>query len=489
MVTMGTCSTTAIAEVIAATTVASELKTVQAVSTVPTTVTAEVEKKVQAVILDEEDYRSMIVPLGQVVDQNYSRIMNTLPVDGDGTVVALRAILTMWNCIWHTPNDGWRRVRAKIKLAMVKETKTCGNTSVSMGAAKLYFDKNQDKTSVGFVNSGSGGNKYQLYARLENGNISVEYEYKPKKGSSPQRASAGGYIPALGDALEDSENMRMLANEIVAFRVGAEKLGRPCGEILAFVTGKFRNHWEIQEPEFKKKMDTKMDEHFGSVANESIRPAFGSTFVLAQNDEGDLEAIGTTDMYKNLIKSRFINSGFGVIGVCGIGQGSVQIKCQSQDEKDCGRVNYSPGMSKPAGLADLPWTAVPLIRLFMDNIVKWADECEEPAIALKSGCMLFVGFPEGRKTLDAMLYVEKPVEPIEPPKNPPAELIKILTGFLSSTSTVLEQINKYCFPAPEQPVQANPKTIIVAQPVTAAAVHDVVDVNQPVTIHSSANHA
>lgn len=348
------------------------------------------------------EYASEIVPLARVVNTNYSQIMDALPTGNEATVIALRAILTTWNAIWHTPNDAWRRIRSKINLGLIKETKCYGNTSVSMGCAKKYFDANPEETVIGFINCGGGGNKYQLYKKEDN-IISVVYEYKPKNGSSPSRANVAGFTSGDNE-LKNSENDSMLSIEIEEFRIQvSRKVFISSFPILAFITGKFRGFWEKQSTTVKSEMNAWAVEHFGQ-ASETIKPGFGETFCLKQDDEGDLEAIGTTCMYRQLALGLAIPHGTRVIGINGIGQSSVQLLSQSPDEKENVRFNYSPGMSKPDQLELLPLSAVPELRKQLPDIIRWAEECDEPVIALKSGCMLFLGTPTGADVLKLFKY-------------------------------------------------------------------------------------
>lgn len=343
-------------------------------------------------------HASEIVPLGHVVNTMYSQIMDTLPTNGEATVVALRAILTTWNGIWHTANADWLAVRSKIMFGLIKETKSFGNTSVSMGCAKKYFDANPEENVVGFINCGGGGNKYQLYKKND-GCISVVYEYKPKNGSSPSRANIAGFAPGDNE-LKNSENDSALTQEIAEFRAQASKKHAIANfPIFAFITGKFRGFWEKKSANVQSEMNTWAVEYFGQ-SDMAIKPAFGTMFCLKQDDEGDLEAIGTTCMYRQLAIAGVIPSGVRVIGINGIGQSSVQLLSQSSDEKESVRFNYSPGMSKPDQLELLPWTAIPELRKQLPDIIRWAKECDKPVIALKSGCMLFLGTQAGADVLD-----------------------------------------------------------------------------------------
>jgi len=67
--------------------------------------------------------------------------------------VSLEALLDVYNLV----HPGWHDVRDKIKVGLYKETETCGNTSVSMGLAVAYFQKNPTKAWVVFINCGTGG--------------------------------------------------------------------------------------------------------------------------------------------------------------------------------------------------------------------------------------------------------------------------------------------------------------------------------------------
>jgi len=388
------------------------------------------EQKLKFDSTEVDDFKALVVPLKNIADTNFSRLMDSLPGDGDATVVALRATLWTLHGMWHSKNPRWRSVRNRFRVGIVKETNTCGNTSVSMGFAARYFKENPNRQSVGFINCGSGGNKYQQYLKLSDGTVAVGYEGKPKNGSSPGLFTVAGFVPDKG-ALDDNANNTLLCKEIEDYYAKAEAThGVDPGELFAFVTGKFRNHWEKGDDGVKAQMNERMNNYFGSSCR-NVHPA-EETFVLKQDTEGERESDGTARMYDQLRAHELINPGVVPIVVDGIGQGSVQWLARQPGGDGAHRFNFTPGMANPDKLALMPWAAIPAIEQQLDDLSLWADQCAEPTIALKSGCLLFVGFPAGKETLNIMLE-KAPVDAVS----------NILMGFLDTTVDTLNSLTSY----------------------------------------------
>lgn len=69
--------------------------------------------------------------------------------------------------MYYMTDGAWRE---HVHIGIIKSTFECGNSSVSMGLAVSYFANkaiNKDENQVvGFLNCGTGGNKFQLYTNL-----------------------------------------------------------------------------------------------------------------------------------------------------------------------------------------------------------------------------------------------------------------------------------------------------------------------------------
>lgn len=342
------------------------------------------------------NYNNLIVSLAQI-NRRYSDIMNLLPVDGDAVVVALRAIIEFFGNLWYTPNPQWRAVRERMFIGLIKDTKNFGNTSVSQGCAVKFFREHPDKNMVVFMNCGTGGIKYQTYERKPNGVITVKGEYKPNDGASPQE-----FLKKHDDEFSRkawvSWHKETLKNELKVAEI-------PAGcHIQAFITGKIRAAWEAGDEGTKGKLNAIMTDFFA--ADQRIEVAFESvssdSFFLSQEDEGSLESDGVNSMYENLIKAGELPAEVRVMGVAGIGRGSVQITWQSVDRSHQYQMNTTPGMDDELGLRTLPWRLLGEACDKIGMIANFMGDCPAPVFALKSGCMLYLNSAAGKPLLDLL---------------------------------------------------------------------------------------
>lgn len=76
-------------------------------------------------------------------------------------------------------DPGWLLMRNRVWVGLVKATQDCGNSSVSMGFAKRYFELHPGKKFVGFINGGTGGVKMQMYGHKD-GRVFTILEGKPR---------------------------------------------------------------------------------------------------------------------------------------------------------------------------------------------------------------------------------------------------------------------------------------------------------------------
>src|SRR6202012_5312849 len=94
-------------------------------------------------------------------------------------------------------NESWLRQREHVLIGCYKEHSTCGNSSVSMGAATSYFRKSRDADAVGLLNCGTGPFKTQSYGkRRRDGRIFVSCDQQqPNKRYSVNNVALGKYKP------------------------------------------------------------------------------------------------------------------------------------------------------------------------------------------------------------------------------------------------------------------------------------------------------
>lgn len=320
------------------------------------------------------------------------RIVNNL-LDGgvsqedEGPVHALHATCLALKNLWYLhgieskDDPEWKTIRETVLLGLIKDTKKQGNTSVSMGAAKLKFDENKSTRRVGFLNCGTGGIKYQLYSSKRCQHL--KDEFKPKGGASPNALEIGSFKPKQPVSFEATKELlaKELANKDIPW---AEKEDVP---LYAFVTGTIREHWERADEQEKAVLEAKMKELFEP---HNIKPQ-GPSYFMPQDDEGTLELLGAQQMYANLVEAGLLDSGTKVVGSLGIGKGSCQWMIQEPDGKMT-LVGHKAGMTNLPKLAELSDT---LTTAYGDS-VKWTkfkqslQAAGNGLIALKSGAALLI---------------------------------------------------------------------------------------------------
>lgn len=338
--------------------------------------------------------------------------------------------------LWYMKDPSWRAVRNEVMVGLIKETKDCGNTSVSMGLAKIYFDANPEKGFVGFMNCGSGGVKYQLYARGEDQLVITLGEFKPaqkeqKEGGKTEAAkfsclTCGTYQPAKKEDqtpinAEQLHQSMVFENSTAPWK-NAElknKFFQEEPEVFAFVTGSLRNHFErISEKNVDERttINNTVLSVFGSdVPTRMARPVsellypLGSelaflpnayeSYIISQIDEGRMELIATQTLYAQIKKVCPKTDELRPIVSFGIGTSSTQF-AQALSER-----NESEGVSLPAmdyqlGMKDhsVVFVGESITHDYLhtpallDNLLASIAECKSravfPTIALKSGCLL-----------------------------------------------------------------------------------------------------
>ena len=211
------------------------------------------------------NFRGDVVLLSTILHQMCDALCmmpHTVDKETEGLVGGLKATLHLLKKLWNMPDPQWMAIRNTVCVGMVKDTKKHGNTSVSMGFAKNFFDKNPDENVVLFLNCGTGGIKYQLYRRnMKTGIVFLDKEFKPKDGASPNSLPVEGlYKPKTPVALD--VNNTHFGNEKTACpgELGLESLaGVP---IRVFVTGSIREEWEKASADNKQVFEKLMSDFF-----------------------------------------------------------------------------------------------------------------------------------------------------------------------------------------------------------------------------------
>lgn len=336
-----------------------------------------------------------LVPLSNIVDNWLiaSSLLDAASTDteAEGPIHALNAAMSLLKDLWYLDDQTWLRLRHRVKIGVVKDTKLYGNTSVSMGAAKVY---GRSHSFVGFLNCGTGGIKYQLYSS-QNGPLRLSAEHKPKNGASVHTIKAGSFKPKTVISVEDTR--QMLIKELAE----APWLGQEGVPVFAFVTGTLRNYWEEASNDEKAVLEAEVKRLFHDTG---IR-CLNDTFFLSSEEEGRLELVGCNAMYTNLVGAGLLESGTEVIGSFGIGRGSCQWAIATP-EGQVETIAHPAGMADLKGLAGVGHTVLSAYRqpekLF--TLLNSLVNVENPVIALKSGCCLLLerkDYPEIKTQLTA----------------------------------------------------------------------------------------
>jgi hypothetical protein len=324
--------------------------------------------------------------------------------------VTLDALLKLWNMA----NPEWRLIRERFEVGLIKESNENGNTSVSMGTA--YKLKKPAQTAIGFLNCGTGGIKYQMYAMNVNGLLTLVDEFKPKNSFGFSDVPFGTYTPTKDP--KTSFGLRTLMKTELK---QAPWAGKKDVIVYGFVTGTIRQHWEKEQNSKQKFL---MTSEVGNIFREfgilPVEPGGGDSFYfLTQEQEGTYEFEGITTLYDNLTKANLLSGNKRPVLGIGIGQGTSQIVIDAlNDQVDLFArtkkliFGYNAGMKDSAKLQLLPnaWKAalLPPKSIYLQRLI---DLCKEdvnftPVIALKSGCLISLeANPIQKKILCARIQV------------------------------------------------------------------------------------
>lgn len=337
---------------------------------------------------EERNFQGDIFPLSAIPDKWLlvsKRLREPLSDAEVGPVHALHATLVMFKNLYYLDDARWPKIRDSLKLGLIKDTKKYGNTSVSMGAAKKVFEKIPDKKSVGFLNCGTGGIKYQRYDCQDV--LHVIGEYKPKDAASANALKVGAFTPKSVVSFE--ETSRLLFRDLQS----PSMPWKPTEDVpmYAFVTGTIRQYWEEANPDEKKVLEAEMTRLFKPLG---IQPLNESYFVT-QDEEGAFELLGAQALYSNLAKFGLIESGVQVVGSFGIGRGS----CQWMVMRKNGTpelVGHKAGMVNVKELANMSNTLMKACRdpLKFNVLLESLEGIPNPAVALKSGAALMLDMKE-----------------------------------------------------------------------------------------------
>lgn len=398
---------------------------------------------------EQTNYNNDVIPLELIVREKFGKIYTdpkfpttsngTLygddKINNDGQIIGFTSSLDVCIKLWRMNNARWLAIRNRVHIGYIKGTKKHGNTSVSMGLAVRYFEKNTNKSCVIFLNCGTGGIKYQCYAQKAN-IIYLLFEFKPENRTGPNSLKVCTYTPKNEITFE--VNVEALKTEMAdAINSHKELLGSDIQQVdvLAFITGDIRKKFEDSTQENKQIFENILKDYFHGIAKEFN----GMSYFMSQDEEGTLELVGADTMYKNLTNANLLElDGASVVGSFGIGRGSCQFMTKYYDAAKCTDVfqliGYTYGMGSLQKLSQVGVFIDETLNNSpekMDAFLTALESVKTPIIAFKSGATLLLENKE-YPSVKANMFdtpLNKEVVPTPP------ESMKVTAAMTSTTTT------------------------------------------------------
>lgn len=326
---------------------------------------------------------------------------------GDQEVTnGFQSMLAALKDLYYIPNERWLAVRDKVEVGLVKATRNCGNTSVSMGLAEVYLSRELKKPNghrtVAFLNCGTGGVKMQMYACKRDGVVFALMEAKPRK-CSLSAVEISGYVPkqevldaqGIAQPLRVEEFVGMLDDELKKAPWNRKELEAPMRkfldaqnqappEVFAFITGSIRGYWA--KGAAKTALESVVSQMFAGRAlpATAIVDPESTSYFIKQQVEGAMELVAAKSMYKYIGFAVPQYRDKEVVASLGIGSGS----SQWTDQRDT--VSIPHGMLSQYLLSNLGRDIVKHYRdpANFEHFVSSVEKVSRPIIALKSGCLL-----------------------------------------------------------------------------------------------------
>jgi hypothetical protein len=350
---------------------------------------------------EQIDYREDVISLKDIVEMA-DAVNSLLPptsngsefgdnnAKNDGPRMGAFVTIQLFKALYAKSDERWNAIKDKVKIGIIKETKKYGNTSVSMGVAKLMSVYMPDKQYFIFLNCGTGGIKYQVYMH-KNGILSLLFEHKPTSEAGPNALCVGAYKPSKKTHALD-QNRLLIDQELKqVYKMGLDEYGIDLTgtPVFAFVTGDIRAEFEkAKEANTRKLYQDEVSNLFKGLAE----PFNFNSYFMMQHEEGHNELVGTQTMYANLAMSGLLPSTTKVTTSFGIGKGS----CQWTMSKENGMteiIGVNVGMNKlqelsTAGTAIVEelWRKPAALNFFLESMS--CTDC--PIIAIKSGASLLL---------------------------------------------------------------------------------------------------
>lgn len=340
------------------------------------------------------------------------------PRKDPGPVAALHGALCCLKDLYCLGGGAWAK-DIPIQVGLIKATADCGNTSVSMGIAWIYFRNKPDNQALGVLNCGTGGVRLQLYIRTKKTVVCL-LEYKPPGNGKGvfSNLRVGGYAPSNPGKEQTPEqlkeeistllvnapwnNAKLLAKLAKQFKIKVEKLVIP---VVAMVSGTIRNFWERKSTEAKdaelveSTINSILEDVLGSEAYvSSVLSLEKKSFLIQQRVEGQLELVACRALYSQFFT--VVNPEkppLEPVISLGIGKGSSQWTSLYYALPDAhNRYSLEPsiqfGMDSDELAERLASAVVAQYRPYQEGLKKMMLSVVErgnvPCFALKSGCLL-----------------------------------------------------------------------------------------------------
>lgn len=351
-------------------------------------------------------------PFKSILDKWLFHVPDYLSSSKDrGPSAALHGALCTLKDLFLIGGGTWAK-KLPIEVGLIKSTGDCGNVSVGMGLACVFFKNNKDAPAVGLVNCGSGGTQLQLFVKSQ-GVISLFQEYKPPGGGKGvfSNLRVGTYVPTKENSSDQIKeelkavvqsapwvNPKLRERLAKQFKIKLDKLVIP---VFGYVRGPLRGHWEsclTQSPHESELCDSLATSMLDSVLGQDARVGSllgdkSSGYFLKQRQEGHMELFGCRTFYAQY--SAATNRKLEPVMTLGVDRASSQwttIDYFNADDYNKYSVEcFSLGMDSPlfaekfaAGVADTYQNADGLVKL----VQRVVDRGNTPVIALNSGCLL-----------------------------------------------------------------------------------------------------
>lgn len=326
------------------------------------------------------------------------------PSSEQGAATALHGALGALMSVYMLEGEHWSYAREKVEIGLVKGTSDCGNSSVSMGLASLYF-RDKEEGVVALINCATTA-RFQLYVKTQ-GNISCLLDQHPMTKASLAGLKVGTYAPRREQSLTvlKGELKQCFANLPWNNAKFLAKLSKHSNlqkeitldsiETFLFITGDLRTHWEKAESKEAEEIDSVVTSIFEPLLGMCCFPSAEQTpsFFLKQEEEGQIELEGARTMYRQF--SIATGHVFEPIACLSVNRNSSMWTFLSTEAPDDHR--QSTGIHIPFGMDDddlgskLATALVKTYRDDSDMLGQLVDSVTKrgniPLIALKAGCL------------------------------------------------------------------------------------------------------